>query len=53
MSSFWARDFKANLFGSAETDSVTSIQGRSSLEVDLLELSQFPKFARASALVVL
>ena len=23
MSSFWARDFKASLFGSAETDSVS------------------------------
>ncbi len=44
MSNFWATNFTANLFGVANPDYTTSIQGRSSLEV---EQSALPLFARA------
>ena len=46
MSSFWTTNFTANLFGVANPDYVTSVQGRSSLEVDSPEQSAFPVFAR-------
>ena len=45
MSDFWATNFTANLFGVANSEYVTTLQGRSSLEVEQSALPIFAKYA--------